>query len=106
MLLHPKASQVAKARKTLSCSFDSSPELSPAKDRPHAYPSRDLAFTRVKFEVDFERVPRREVYLEPARLGFSVHHKTYLNSRRQSAPIWRYRVSSNRYTNWKQTGTP
>jgi hypothetical protein len=92
-IFHAVASRrLAKARTTPSCSSYSSPELSPAECRPHAYPSGDLAVIGDKFEVDFERVSRREGRLEPARLGFSVRHKSYLNGRRQLALIWRYGV--------------
>ena len=92
-IFHAVASKrLAKARTTPSYSSSSSPELSPAECRPHAYPSGDLAVIGDKFEVDFGRVSRREGRLEPARLGFSVRHKSYLNGKRQLAPIWRYGV--------------
>jgi hypothetical protein len=88
-IFHAVASKkLAKARTTTpSFSSSSSPDPSPAERRPHAYPSGDLAVIGDKFEVDFERVSRREGRLEPARLGFSVRHKSYLTGKRQLAPI-------------------
>jgi hypothetical protein len=74
--------RLAKARTTSLCSSYLSPKLSPAECRPDAYPSGDLAVIRDKFEVDFVRVSRLKGRLEPARLGFSVRHKSYLNGRR------------------------
>jgi hypothetical protein len=61
--------RLAKARTTPSYSSCLSPELSPAECRPYAYLSGDLAVIRDKFEVNFERVLRREGRLELARLG-------------------------------------
>jgi hypothetical protein len=40
-----------------------------------------------RFEVDFERVFRREGRLEAARLGYRVRHKSYLKGNRCLAPI-------------------
>jgi hypothetical protein len=91
-IFHAVASKkLAKASITTpSFSSCSSPDPSPAERRPHAYPCSDLAVIGDKFKVDFERVLHCEGHLEPARLGFSVRHKSYSTGKRQLAPIWRY----------------
>jgi hypothetical protein len=99
-IFHAVASKrLAKARTTPSCSSCSRPELSPAECHPHAYPHGDLAVIGVNFEVNFERVLHYEGRLEPARLGFSMRHKSYLNGRHQLAPIWRYGVELQYFEN-------
>jgi hypothetical protein len=93
-IFHAVASKkLVKASTTTPSSLSSSsPDPSLAERRPHAYPSGDLAVIGDKFKIDFKQVLRREECLEPAWLGFSMCHKSYLTGKRQLAPIWRYGV--------------
>jgi hypothetical protein len=58
----------------------------------HELPEGDYTVLGERFEVDFERVSRREGRLEAARLGYRVRHKSYLKGNRCLAPIWSYGV--------------
>jgi hypothetical protein len=58
----------------------------------HELPEGDFTVLGERFEVDFERVSRREGRLVASRLGYWVRHKSYLKGNHCLAPIWAYGV--------------